>query len=155
MLPRKMQPGGDRCQPQGHTQTVHSMKAPSQPDLLCESWGKPGVGNAGLEGSHVSPGVAGGPLLEKPSNQPTLHAGCAHTQESMHTVFWPQLGPRAHFPHWSTPYLLPDTATRGPPCSSPDSEWPWGEEHREFLQGPGVRMSVRASVGRRLLPAGI
>ena len=24
-------------------------------------------------------------------------------------------GPWAHFPHWSTSYLLPDTATRGPP----------------------------------------
>ena len=76
-----------RCQPQSHTQTVHSMKASSQPDLLCESWGKPGVGNAGFEGSHISPEVAGGPLLEKPSNKPTLHARlCTHSGGHAHHV---------------------------------------------------------------------
>lgn len=77
------------------------MKAPLQPDLLFESWGKPGVGNAGLEGSHVSPGVAGGPLLESPSNKPALHERLyTHSGEHTHSValFWPQLRPLSPLP---------------------------------------------------------
>ena len=67
-------------------QKCHSIQT-----YLREGWEWPGVENAGFEGSHISPGVAGSPLLENPIINPHCTHGCAHCRLVLATPGTPEL----------------------------------------------------------------